>query len=110
MGAVIVTGTSARDIFKAWEEAKQRRSEEMPTETEALTTAFSAWQRLKELGWREIMYCPKDGTRFQSISAGSTGIHISHYTGRWPDGSWWTEDGGDLWPGRPILFKLMEGE
>lgn len=40
-------------------------------------------------GWREASYCPKDGTHFQAIEAGSTGIHDANYTGEWPNGSWW---------------------
>lgn len=66
---------------------------------------FCAVQALKQQGWQDIMYCPKDGTLFWSISAGSTGVHETYYEGVWPKGSWWINDAGDTWPARPILWK-----
>ena len=87
--------------------AKQKRSEDMPTESDALRAMFQAYQRLRELGWRDAIYCPKDGSHFNAIEAGSTGIHDCSYDGEWPKGRWWIYD-GDIWPSRPILFKLKE--
>lgn len=80
---------------------------ERTEEEDALLQMFHGWDRLRRLGWKEIMYCPKDGTHFQAIEAGSTGIHDANYEGTWPDGHWWVFD-GDMWPSRPILFKLYE--
>ena len=74
-----------KDFMVQIEEAKRKRAELMPTEKEALLLAFEAWKRLKELGWKEAIYCPKDGTVFSAIEA------------------------GDMWPSHPILFKLKEG-
>ena len=91
-------------IMRGLEEAERQRAEAMPDVQTALHIMFSAWQRLKELGWREAMYCPKDGSEFQVIEAGSTGIHIAHYHGKWPNG-WWIADEGDLWPSHPILWR-----
>lgn len=84
----------------------EKRAADMPDEQSAIDAMFSAYQRLKELGWTEAIYCPKDGTVFRAVEPGSTGIFETHYSGKWPDGSWWSEDGGDLWPARPCLFKL----
>lgn len=84
----------------------EKRAAEMPDEKAALRVMHDAHQRLRELGWREAIYCPKDGSSFDVIEAGSTGIFRCHYQGEWPDGSWWIEGGGDLWPSRPILFRL----
>lgn len=53
----------------------------------------------------DAVYCPKDGTVFDAIEVGSTGIHPCHYDGEWPHGSWWTHEAGDLWPSRPCLFR-----
>lgn len=64
-----------------------------------------AYTRLTELGWWDASYCPKDGSHFQAIEAGSTGIHDCAYWGAWPTGGWNIFD-GDVWPSRPILFKL----
>ena len=86
------------------EKAKKARAEKMPTETAALAQMFEAYIRLKEMGWNDAIYCPKDGTIFSSISAGSTGIHKCNYTGKWPNGRWWVYN-GDAWPARPILWR-----
>ena len=94
-------------ILKQWEKAEKRRAKDMPTDDDALRVMFTAWERLKELGWRPIMYCPKDGTMFDSIEAGSTGIHTCNYKGEWPNGHWWAYD-EDTWPAHPILFKPKE--
>ena len=73
----------------------------------ALLSLFEAYRRLKDMGWRDITYCPKDGTVFESISAGSTGIHRCYYTGEWPKGCWWVMEAGDIWPARPILWRPL---
>lgn len=93
-------------ILAAIEAADADRAKRMPDEQSALRTIFDGWRRLKELGWREAIYCPKDGTAFEAIEAGSTGIFRCQYSGKWPTGGWWIEDGGDLWPASPILFRL----
>ncbi len=97
--------TNAAQIFAEFEHAKKRRAIDMPTERDALEVMQRAWQRLKDLGWAEAMYCPKDGSTFQAIEAGSTGTHVCHYEGDWPKGVWWVHDTSDLWPSRPILWK-----
>jgi hypothetical protein len=93
-------------IWKACEDARQKRAEQTPDEQAALRQMHEAYTRLKELGWSEASYCPKDGSTFNVIKAGSTGIFRCYYEGEWPKGSWWVQDEGDLWPSRPILFKL----
>ena len=80
-------------------------SQPTDAETAALAKMFEAWEELTRLGWRPVMYCPKDGSWFDAIEAGSTGVHNCHYEGEWPSGTWWIAD-GDLWPSRPIMFKL----
>jgi len=90
------------------EEADRKRKELMPDEQTAIRIFFDAWLRLKELGWKEAMYCPKDGSTFEVIEAGSTGIFKCHYEGEWPTGSYWLEDAHDSWPSRPTLFRLLE--
>ncbi len=75
------------------------------TERYWIVKMWNAFQELKRLGWNDAMYCPKDGTHFDVIEAGSTGIHDANYEGKWPTGSWWIYD-GDISPSRPILFRL----
>jgi hypothetical protein len=98
----------AFDLLARVEAEDKRREELMPDENAAIKMMFDAWLRLKELGWIEACYCPKDGTVFDAIEPGSTGIHSTHYSGVWPNGRWYVYDGGDLYPSRPILFKLRE--
>src|SRR3990167_2682981 len=100
-----LTESEAKEIMASVEAATLKRKELMPDEQEAINIFFDAWQRLKELGWSEAIYCPKDGTWFDAIEPGSTGIHDCHYSGEWPKGSWWVASGGDLYPSRPALFR-----
>lgn len=104
------TNNQVAEIWKAAEAAKAARADAMPTEKEALDVMFEAYQRLQELGWREAIYCPKDGSPFLAIEAGSTGIHDCAYIGEWPTGSWEIIEADDLWPSRPILFKPIPPE
>lgn len=98
----------AETIWRATAQARSERAERLPTQDHAIKAMFEAYDRLRELGWKEIIYCPKDGSAFEVIEAGSTGIFRCHYEGEWPDGSWWIEDAGDLWPARPILFRRIK--
>lgn len=79
-----------------------------PALREHIDKMFEAYQALKRLGWNDIMYCPKDGTWFDAIEVGSTGIHNCCYEGEWPEGSWWVSDANDLWPAMPVLFRKRE--
>ena len=89
------------------EAAKADRLKRMPDEQSAIKALFDAWLRLKDFGWNDPVYCPKDGSQFNMLELGSTGIHTGYYTGKWPDGHWWIADEHDLWPSRPALFKLF---
>lgn len=96
------------DVWKAAEEARALRASAMPTEQDAIRAMWGAYQRLKELGWNDAMYCPKDGTVFRSVHPASTGVHDASYEGRWPDGSFWVYEAGDIWPANPVLFKAKD--
>lgn len=100
----------AKALIAASDSAKARRAEQMPDERSALHAMFNAWLRLRELGWNDAIYCPKDGTRFDAIEAGSTGIHRCYYEGQWPSGRWWIVGDDDLYPSRPILFRAALSE
>lgn len=98
----------AETIWRACEEAQKKRAEDMPDEQSALNAMFRAWQRLKELGWREGIYCPRDGTHFRTIEVGSTGIADGVCEGVWPNCTWTTFDEHDAYPSSqaPALFRL----
>lgn len=105
---VPLTSEQAKALWDQCERAKEARQLRLPDEDTCRKAMFDAYDRLKEFGWREAIYCPKDGTHFDAIEAGSTGIFESWYEGEWPDGHWYALDGGDIWPARPILFRLRE--
>ena len=106
---VPLTDEEAEKLWQHVLERKRKRAELMPDERAAIDMMFMAWQRLKELGWNDIVYSPKDGSEFDVIEPGSTGIFTCTYLGDWPSGSWWIHDNGDSYPSHPILFKLRPG-
>ncbi len=91
------------------EAAKRRREELMPDEKAAINALFDAWVRLKDFGWKEPAYCPKDGRHFNIIELGSTGIFEGAYRGEWPNGSWdsWDEHDSYCSSIAPAMFKLF---
>lgn len=99
-------GTLGERLWAEAEAQASKRAADMPDENAALRVMFNAYQRLRELGWGEAIYCPKDGTYFDAIEAGSMGVHACTYWGEWPKGGWWVADDNDLWPSHPILFRL----
>lgn len=100
-----LTRAESEAIIEAIDAECAKRAADMPDEQAAISVMFQSWLRLRELGWREAMYCPKDGRSFKVIEPGSTGIFDCHYHGEWPTGSYWVSDAHDLWPSHPVLFK-----
>lgn len=98
--------SEAASILKASDDAKAKRAADMPTEDAAVHALWSAYQRLRELGWRETCYAPTQQT-VRLIEAGSSGIHLGSRHEPWPEKTWWIEDSSDLWPSTPILFKPL---
>lgn len=104
-----LSSEEAETIIAKIDADKKDRAERMPTEEAALRLMMDAWVRLKELGWREASYCPKDGTVFEVIEPGSTGIHLCRYDGDWPDGTWWIlDEDGDEYPSHPCLYRMIK--
>lgn len=93
-------------LLRAADEKKAQRAELMPDEMTAVGVMWSAFQRLKELGWRETCYA-KTNERVQIIEAGSGGIHIGSRWKDWPSKDWMIEGADDLWPSTPCLFKAL---
>lgn len=96
------------DLRYHWERsAREDKDYRTIDERKALEALYQAYDALRKQGWQDIVYCPKDGTTFLSISAGCTGVSPCHYSGEWPTGAWWVHEAGDLWPAHPILWKPM---
>lgn len=100
-----LTRAEAEALWNAAVASKAARAERMPDEQAAIRQMQDAYLRLKELGWNDPTYCPKDGSHFMVIEPGSTGIHDANYVGEWPKGSWWVYD-TDTWPSHPVLYRL----
>ncbi len=98
----VLTADEAKVLWKASEAATAKLAADMPTEADALREMSRAYERMKQLGWREAAHCPKDGSMFDAIEIGSTGIHRANHDGKYC----WIHDAGDLWPSRPVLFRL----
>jgi hypothetical protein len=100
--------TNEFNLRKFWAEAaaKQERYVEEGEESQ-LAKIRDGYHGLKALGWADATYCPKDGTRFLAICGNGSEPRPCTYQGEWPNGTWWIEDAGDLWPERPILWKPM---
>ena len=102
-----LTESEIKRIVEECEREESERAKKMPDEQSAINQMFDAYLRLKELGWNDAIYCPKDGSLFSAIEAGSTGIHACNYIGEWPNGSWTVYD-GDAWPAHPILWRTRK--
>ena len=94
-------------ILLTAERKKQERAQAMPTEAVAIQTLTDAIQRLKELGWNDAIYSPKNGAFFEALNSRSGKSYQYVYHGEWPNGGWRIEEGGGCWPGRPILYRLI---
>lgn len=93
-------------LLAAADAEQAKREADMPTEEDAVRAMWSAYQRLRELGWRETCYGPTNKT-VRLIESGSAGIHQGSRWEPWPEKTWWVQSEGDLWPSNPCLFKEM---
>ncbi len=93
-----LTRAEADVLLAAVDKAKSERAKRMPDEKSAVVALFEAWLRLKELGWTDGIYSPKDGSHFRAITLGSTGIFDCVCEGEWPDCTWTTFDEHDAYP------------
>ncbi len=107
-----ITETEAKALWKGMEKAQKERAARMPDEQSAIDAMQEAWTRLKELGWNDSRYCPKDGTSFKIIELGSTGIFDCRYQGEWPDGMYMVSDDRDIYPTScgVAMYKLLPAD
>ena len=98
--------SEAKALLAACDAEKAKRAADMPTEQDAVRAMWAAYQRLRELGWRETCYGPTNET-VRLIEAGSSGIHEGSRWEPWPEKTWWID--GD-YPSMPILFKPLKNK
>lgn len=92
-------------IIEASEAHEAKMAALMPDTESAVQMLYNAYERLKAFGWRPMMYAPK-GDVAETICVGSTGI----FAAQWLGNGWFVEDGGDLWPDDPILYRPSKEE
>jgi hypothetical protein len=80
------TEEQAAALLRAFDERDELDRERMPDTMDALAVICRAKERLRKLGWREGIYCPKDGRAFDVVQFGSSGIFEGFYSGEWPSG------------------------
>lgn len=76
-----LTSDEAKAIWQQIEASTKERAEKMPDAESALRSMISAEERLKELGWRDARYCPRDESEFAVCEIGSTGMWKAFYSG-----------------------------
>lgn len=103
---VALTEDEAGTLWDACDRIEVQAAADMPDTFAAVGALFRARERLKRLGWREGIYCPKDGSEFAFIQYGSTGIFVGHYQGKWPDGDINNGDGSDRPEG--VMWKALD--
>lgn len=103
----LATKEQAAELIALLDRQKQWSVDAMPTEKEALQVFSRAYERLKEFGWKEIPYHPKDGSTFEVIEPGSTGIFPCQYWESPTRGSFWIQQDGGC-PSHPVLWRPLE--
>ncbi len=98
----------AHEILRSHEAQKAARAEQLPTEYDCFRVLNQAFIRLEELGWRNAVYCPKNGDAFLAVEGHHSKPFRCMYMGDWPDGGWWELETGELYPARPTIFKPLD--
>lgn len=80
---VMLTPAQARAIWEECERKDAERAKTYPDSLSCLRAMSSAEERLKQLGWRDGRYCPRDGSTFATCQVGSTGM----WKGFWSEDS-----------------------
>ncbi len=104
-GIIEVSGDEMASLLAAIAAEEAARAGKMPDDKAAIAQMFEAYRRLRELGWQPINASPQDGSSFQAIEIGSTGIFDAYYVGDWPDGDFFVDDGTEADIGHPVMFR-----
>lgn len=80
---IALTSDQAKSMWEQCEKADRDRAEKYHDSAACLDAMLSAECRLKQLGWRNGRYCPRDGNAFAVCQVGSTGM----WKGFWSEDS-----------------------
>lgn len=101
-----LTRGEADSLWAICEARTAERNALMPDEATARRLFHDAYTRLKDFGWKDAIYSPKDGSAFHAIEEGSTGTHVCRYHGEWPEGAGWIDD----CTSRPVFYRPIPSE
>ena len=97
------------DLRQHWEEsAKKERPDRMKNAHRVMVEIARLTNEMRTDGWKEVSYCPKDGSMFWAWDPLCSLPYKCSYRGVWPDGKWDAYCDGDIWPSRPVLFKPID--
>lgn len=105
-GTFTLTEAQKEELWASAKKAQAERAARLPTEDVCIAEISACFFRLQELGWRDAIYAPIDGSPLELIEAGSTGIHTGY---RDDERRFWITD-SDTWPSRPILFRALTAQ
>jgi hypothetical protein len=99
----------ARQAFRDGRRAERlARAVPVPREDpegDAIRGLDRSYRALKELGWRDAMYAPRDGTPIDLIEVGCTAVLTNCYR---DEVGFWQHAANETWPTRPILFRFTQ--
>lgn len=98
-----MTAEEAKVLWDAIKTTQKNRAEHLPDARSCLTALYSAKERLRELGWRESTYCPRDGSVFAVCEIGSTGMWTAFFADPYIQYADCVSS-----PGRAMFFKPMD--
>lgn len=78
--------------------------------TDSITDFYKAYVALKDEGWQDAIYAPKDGTEIEIIEVGSTGIHKvawSSFDHQPLDTCGCFFGGAEGYPSHPVLWRRV---
>ena len=92
---------SFAEIIKSAEQAKASRAAAYPEVQDCVEAMVQIRQRLLEMGWQSAEYAPKDGSRFQAISAGFAGPSECCWLGK----GFFVASEHDWWPTTILVWR-----
>ena len=106
-----MTDSSFTDLRKHWNDsAEKERPKREAWAHPNMQQICHLTNEMRNEGWSEISYCPKDGSSFLAWNPLCSLPYICTYSGKWPDGKWWAHVDGDVWPDKPMMWKPIPSD
>ena len=82
---------------------RKERAEHLPTTDHCTVALLQVMERLRELGWRDAEYAPRDRS-FNAIVLGGSGVHRCMWIGG-TTGGYFIEEAHAWWLARIVVWK-----